>query len=295
MSEIDSGAQVGGADMDVDSLVASIESQDTGGGERAMSAPEPAAAPQKSQSELTYEFNSNGKPIRIAANDPKVTQWLSQGHSYSQRMQEFNQREQAFKAREQQIAQLQERYGPIDEYVKQNPDFWNHVTQQWESRGQTYDQNNPLARDLQQVRQELGEIKQFKQTLEQEKQAIKAADEDKALDGEIESIRKEYPDLDLNAVQPDGQSLMYHVLNYANTKGIRSFTDAFIAFNHKNLVSRAAEKAKESIGKDIQKKTKLGLLGVSSTPTKGVTRAQNVKDKSYEALLQEALEEANVS
>ena len=290
MSEIDSGAEgTGGAEIDVDSLVASIENQDTGG-ERQMSS-EPVAQP-KSQNELTYEFNSNGKPIRVAANDPKVTQWLSQGHSYAQRMQEFNQREQAFKAREQQIAELQERYGPIDDYVKQNPEFWNHVTQQWESRGQgQVDPNNPL---LAKIQSELGEIKQFKQTLEQEKQAIRNAEQDKALDGEIESIRKEYPDLDLDSVQPDGQSLMFHVLNYANTKGIRSFTDAFIAFNHKNLLSRAAEKAKESVGKDIQKKTKLGLLGSSPTPTKGVTRAENVKSKSYENLLQEAIDEAKL-
>ena len=150
---------------------------------------------------------------------------------------------------------------------------------------------NPL---LAKIQSELGEIKQFKQTLEQEKQAIRNAEQDKALDSEIESIRKEYPDLDLEAIQPDGQSLMFHVLNHANTRGIRSFTDAFIAFNHKNLLSRAAEKAKESVGKDIQKKTKLGLLGTSSTPTKGVTRAENVKSKSYENLLQEAIDEAKL-
>ena len=292
MSEIDSGAQgSSGAEIDVDSLVASIEEQGAGGGERQMSS-EPAPTQQKTQSELMYEFTSNGKPVRIAANDPKVTQWLSQGYSYPQKMQEINQRAAEIQQREAQIKELQERYGPIDDYVKQNPEFWNHVTQQWESRGQgQVDPNNPL---LQKIQSELGEIKQFKQTLEQEKQAIRNAEQDKALDGEIESIRKEYPDLDLDSVQPDGQSLMFHVLNYANTKGIRSFTDAFIAFNHKNLLSRAAEKAKESVGKDIQKKTKLGLLGSSPTPTKGVTRAENVKSKSYENLLQEAIDEAKL-
>jgi hypothetical protein len=254
-----------------------------------------AQAPQpQQQAAQEIEFTWNGKQIKAPISDPRVKQWAAQGYDYSQRMAEFNKTQQEIAQRQQQIAEIENRYKPIDEFVKQNPDWWTHVQSQWENRQRALDPTNPLAQELSQVKNQLQEINQFKEQLLTEKQLQQREQLDRALADEVQSIRKTYSNLDWDSPDANGYSLEQQVIKYAVDNGIRKFTTAFRDYYHDNLLKLAEERGKESIGKNIQKQTKLGLLGQTPTPKKQLSNAQDVKSKTYDQLLSEALDELSL-
>ena len=77
-------------------------------------------------------------------------------------------------------------------------------------------------------------------------------------------------------------------LGVSNAKGFKA---AFRDYMHERLVKDAELKGKESAQQEIQRRNKLGLLGTTPTPLKTIQPAVNLKDKSYEELAREALQE----
>lgn len=288
----------GSDDINVDQLLSEIDAG-SGAPEIPMTAgdapttpeeptPTQASAPAPAPAAQDFEFTWNGKQIKAPITDPRIKQWASQGYDYAQKIAEFNKQKQDFEP-------LAKRFGEVDAYIKENPEWWNHVQQAWETREQQaapqVDPNNPFAQELHKIKSEFTELKQFKdQTLTERQQQI-AQQEDQALEGEIKSIQEKYPDLDLSAVDESGKTLEFRVLDHAMKNGIKSFRAAFLDLNHEDLLKRAEERGKSAVTKDIQAKKKAGLLGTTSTPTKGVQDAQNHRNKSYDQLMHEALEE----
>jgi hypothetical protein len=290
-----SGADLGS--IDVDSLMNEIENAPSE--DRAMgAAPEPQSQPAQdgsqspTQTQSEIEFTWNGKQIKAPLD--KAKQWAQQGYDYAQKMAEYNRRQQEFSQKETWAKEAEGRYKAIDEYVQQNPQFWDHVTQSWQQQqisgqqGQGIDPANPF---VQKLLTEINDVKQFKQTLEQEKAAQARVQEDQQLDTEIKSIREQYGDLDFDTVGAEGTSLEQRVIQHAIQHNIASFKTAFRDLLHDDLLRKAEERGKEQITKDIQKRNKTGLLGTSPTPTKGVNHAADIKTKSYDRLLDEALSE----
>lgn len=291
--------QVGGADIDVDSLLASIEQpqESIPMTNEPQSQETPQAAPEsKTQNELMYEFNSNGKQVRVGANDPRVTQWLNQGYSYSQSVAALKQEQEQFKTEREQIQAIKDKYEGVDQWVQQNPQVWQRLMSEFQNQtpSEQQDPNNPLFQKIQALEQKLAGVEPVIQEFVSDKEKIKIEQQDKDLESQYQSIREKFSDLDLSAPQADGQSLEYHVLKFANENNIKNFEHAFKLYNHDHLVARASEKAKEALNKDIQKKTKLGLLGKSSTPTQGIQKVQDVKSKNYNDIEDEILKELNL-
>jgi small-conductance mechanosensitive channel len=238
------------------------------------------------------EFNYKGKQIKTRFDDPKVKQWASQGYDYGQRMQEFTSQREQFENQRKEFSQIEATYKPIDQWAKANPDKWNALFEGW--KRESLAGANQQAQLPPEVQQKLQEHDQFLNELKQEKLFQVIQQEDSALDAEIESVKKQFPHIDFSAQTQNGKSLEYRVVEYADKKGINSFADAFYAFNHKNLFNLAEQKGKEAVTQDIQKKTKLGILGKSAAPTRPSGLAQNVESKSYDDLLQEAKREYNI-
>jgi len=280
--------------IDVDALYNQIESEGAASREIPMTAPpeQPKADP-KPQTVQEYEFTANGKPIKAPID--KILQWASQGYDYPQKMAQLKQQAQEFEQKQQLYQQWEKKYKPIDEYIQENPDWWNHVEESWNNRTQTaLDPNNPLSKEFANLKNELGELRKFKEEISNERLNQKRQSEDEKLSTEIKSIRDQFQNLDFDQVDASGKTLEFRILEHAQANGISSFKAAFRDFYHDHLMKLAEERGKEAVQKDIQKKTKLGLLGTSPTPRKGLNDADNVKAKSYEALMQEALDELGI-
>lgn len=296
MSEQDEIPMTGGDTTDVDSLLQSIEQPGSTDIPMKAETPEPSPQPQ-APSEL--EFSWKDKQIKVPYSDARVKQWASQGYDYAQRMAEFKQQEQAFTQKQQQISELEQMYGPVDKYVRENPDWWNHVMQQYQTRQQqaqaTQDPNNPVLGVLNDLQSKLQQHEQFISESTQEKLRLQREKDDQALTGDIQSIRDTYKNIDFDTPDEFGKSLEYKVLEHAHQNGIRNFKTAFKDFYHDQLMKHAEERGKQNVQNDIQKKTKLGLLGTSQAPKKAINSAQNVKNKSYNELYREALDELGIN
>jgi hypothetical protein len=283
MSAIESGGSFDGGSNESEAV-----SNTQSGVEDALSN-DAAKAEAQAAAVAELEFNHNGKPVKVPFNDPRVTQWASQGYDYAQKMA-------AFKAQQQEAESQYAQYKPIDEYVRQNPAFWDHVTQSWEQKqnevnGVQLDPNDPIQKQILELKEQLKPVSQLMKDQEQQRAQQVIEQEDQALDGEIQSIREKYKDLDWDTPDTAGESLEIRVLKHAGEIGTKSFQAAMRDLLHDDLVKKAEERGKEQVTKDIQAKRKQGLLGTTPTPTKGITDAKHIKSQSYDQLLNEALQE----
>jgi hypothetical protein len=279
--------------VDVDSLMSgdsSGSSEIPMGDEPTQPSPKPQKTPEQAAA-AELAFNWNGKQIKAPLNDPRVTQWVSQGYDYAQKMQAFKQSQAEFEQKQRLISELESKYKPVEEYYSQNPDRWQYINQQYEAMKQGLDPSNPIAQKIQSFESKLSQVDQFIQNQQLERLNQQIAQEDSALESEIQSIRTEFKDLDWNTPDADGKDLEYRVLKHAQEIGTKSFRAAFRDFNHEHLLKLAEERAKENVIKERQKQTKLGLLGQSQAPKRGITNAENIKNKSYDDLIAEGIAE----
>lgn len=254
-----------------------------------------ADIPMESQTDdtpLEYTLKVNGKEIKAPVE--KVLQWAQMGYDYPQRSAELKKQQDDFqnqlKEKEKYWSELENKWKPykeVDEYASKNPDWWSQVSEQYKQKT-AVDSENPA---LKEVNEKLQKYDDFINSQKAKEESLKVEQEDKALESEIDSIRKTYDKIDFDTPDDGGNSLQMKVLKHAVENDIKSFKTAFRDYYHDHLVGKAKEEGKEIVSKDIQKRTKLGILGESSKPSKGLTVATNVRSKSYNDLEREALDE----
>lgn len=285
-------------EIDVDSLLSEIEAPS----EIPMHSSEEPAAPEQVASTWDasqFEFDWNGQKVKPDSLD-KAKLWMQQGHNYSQRAAELNRRqaefEQKFKEWEGQ-AKHYSRFDEVDKYVKENPQWWEFVEQQWSARHQNgQPQLDPnLEQVIRPLQEKLSQYDTFMQQLQNERQQEVIAKEDQALEAEISEIRNKHPNIDLNAVDESGKTLEQRILDHAMENGINTFRAAFRDYLHDQLVTTAKADSLQQEAKERQTATKQGLLGKTQTPRKQVERVQNVRGKSYDSITQEVLAELGIA
>lgn len=258
-------------EIDVDALLAEI------GDKSGEAAVEPTPAAEQVWNGQEWEFDWNGKKI-VPENRDKLKTWASQGYNYSQRMGELNkthaQRMAEAEARERAAQDVEKRYSPyaeVDKYAQDNKEWWQHVQESFKSRA-THGVDPVIAQHLNPLREELGEIKQF-MTAHQEAQAKAAleaeqAQQDEALDAEIDTIRKQFPNIDLSVRDESGETLERRIYAHANKIGTHSFGAAFKDLLFDQLVVQQQAQTKLQAVKGTQAQAKAGLLGKTPAPTK---------------------------
>lgn len=218
-----------------------------------------------------WKFSANGKEIIPDSRD-KIMTWASQGYNYSQRMGELNkthaQRMAEAEARARAAAELEERYAPfhkVNEYAEKNPDWWAFVQQSFEQRlAQEKGIDPNLAKVVAPLQEKLTQLEQAalerQQLEEQQRQAAIEQQEDQALDAEIGEIRKQYPNIDLSAIdQATGETLEVRICKHGVENGIRSFRAAFRDYLHDQLVNQHSAQAKQQQVKAVQAQAKAGI------------------------------------
>lgn len=255
---------------------------------------DPSAATQIPEE---YEINWNGKTIK--APREKALQWASQGYDYSQKMAAFKQEQEKFASERSQFDEVAGRYKSVDEFAKQNPDWWNHVEKSWEERQaqarNAVDPTDPVASELQSLKSTLAELTEFRNSVIAEKQEQQRQAQDTQLNQEITGIQKQYNSLDWTGIDENGLTLEMRVLQHAQSNNIPSFRAAFRDYYHDHLVTLAQSSRLENGVRNAQQARKEGLLGTTPTPKKTLTRAENVKNKSYGDLLAEGKAELGIN
>jgi len=284
---------------DIDALYDSLTNPEESEGQF-VDAPTQEAAPQvpaTPQAEPEYEYDWNGQKVKAPLS--AVLKKASMGHDYAQKMAEFNRQRESFGEEYKLSQQLKEQFGPVDEWVRSNPDKWEKlqaVIQAEKSGHADLDVNHPLFQELQSLKKQLNEsIMPTIQQMNEEKTRIKYEAEDKTLSDEIQSIQEKYKDLDWALQDEFGRSREMRVLKHASENGFKTFKSAFFDLYHDDLEKRAEERGKGSVQNDRLRQAKTGLLGKTQAPTQGLSKASNTKNKSYNDLTREALEELGLS
>lgn len=242
------------------------------------------------------KFTHNGKEIK--GSREQILQWATMGYNYPQRANELNQKLQTFEQQQnewlKQKQEFEQKFSPyqeIDKFASENQDWWSHVQEQYKQKlaGAT---SSP---EVAQLKAELAELKAFRDEYKTEKQSLKVQEEDSKLTQEIESIRKTYSNLDFDTPDAEGLSLEMRILKHAQDNNLPTFRAAFRDYYHDHLIGKAKEEGKELVSKEVQKRTKLGILSESSKPSKGLKVAENVSGKSYSDLQREAMEELGIA
>lgn len=292
----------------VDELLASIEAPSA---ERPMSAPEAETPAVPQWDGKQWEFEWGGKKV-FPDSQEKAKTWMSQGYNYSQRMGEFNKSKAAWESERQKFQQELDAerkklspYSKVDEYARNNPDWWKHVLAQYEQQqraGQPQLDPN-LQGVIRPLEEKLGKFEQYFQQMEQQKLEAQLKQEDQALDQDVQSIRKEFPNIDFDAPDPEtGKPLEKRILEHASEMfghlpaykpGV--FKAAFRDYLHDQLIEQAKASGREAVAKDAQANAKKGILGKTPAPVKGIKPAQSVKGKSYGDLLEEAKREYGIA
>lgn len=225
------------------------------------------AQPQESEPAAVqeFEYSANGKTIKEPID--AILKRASQGYNYAQHMAELKQREQELDSRYNSAVELEKKYGEIDKFAQENPEWNDHLHKTWDSRFDITGQGGEPSQQQQgvpsQFLQEFNELKSFVDN-------IKAEKADAAYQSAVDQVKNQYPDIDFGQTDPDsGKTLEQQVLDFAEQNSIGKFEPAFKAYYHDKLVERARNEAKDQMAGDIKQRAKAGLLGTSQAPTKG--------------------------
>jgi hypothetical protein len=274
-------------DLDSQKILDELASE---GGDKTEPPPAVSDAPKAWEPPEWAAFDSNGKRI-VPDSADKAKTWLSQGHNYSQRMAEFNRKRSEFEAKQKDWEPRVKRWEEVDTYARENPEWWQHVESQWNSR-QSPQRPPEIAQALAPIEEKLGKYESMLSAWEKEKEEIQFKQQESALDLEVDSIRKKHANIDLASVDDSGRSLEARVYAHATENGIPTFRAAFYDLMSDKLLELSSANAREAAAKEKASQAKAGIMGQSPTPVKGqVRQAENFRKKSYDDLAHEAMEE----
>lgn len=267
-------------EYDVDAIIANAYGQSSPTdnspvAEQSQPSPEP---PQSKE----FEFNARGQMIKIKEDDPRLSQWLSQGYDYSQNINGFKQEREGWEKSRQDWEQQWGTYREIDNFAKQNPDWWNQMQQSYEQKLSTpIEIPDQVKQYLEPIIKDYGLVKSFVQD-HQKQQIEKAnAEQDAKLGDAIKSIQEKYPNLDFVAKDESGLSLEHRVLKHAGENGFPTFRSAFLDYYHDSIEKQAEARGKEQVMSEMKKRQKLGLLDNPPAPGKNPFSSNNQRPKSW--------------
>jgi hypothetical protein len=98
--------------------------------------------------------------------------------------------------------------------------------------------------------------------------------------------------MDLDQIDPNtGMSYQNSVMKYGSENGIRTFKTAFLELYGDKVEAMREEAAKSQAASEWSKRQAQGFIGKTPTPTQGPTKAQNVRNRSWGSLTEEALKD----
>ena len=247
--------------------------------------------PPAQEAAKEYAFTVGGKEIKAPID--KIIRWAEMGYDAPNKIGSLQKEIESWKQKETQIKEMEERYGVVDKYARENPQWWQHAQSSYEQQQNQLSENNPLVSTINELKEQLSGLSSFKDQILQEKQQMQAMQDDEAYMKEFEAVRAQHPGIDLVTPDESGKTLEYKILEHAQRNGINKFTTAFRDMMHDDLMKSSEEKAKEKLMSDRVSRTKLGILGASPTPK--TRSAEYSKSKSYADLEREALEELGIN
>jgi len=302
-------------DDQVDEMVSNIESHDDINGtqdEPKQSEEQPNnEEPKQEQIEQALSFKTRddlmkhklsyrtGKGKEVEEDLATILQRASGGYHYAQNMGEYNKLMETYNTEHKPGIEaantLKDKYGKLEDYAKENPEWYDHWTNAYETRhtglpsGEVLpDQQQPNMQNMfkDMLSQELGPIKEYMTSQQLQLQNAEFSAQDNAFGKVVEDTRKAHPNVDFDHTDPaTGKSLEHQTLEYMKQTGIDDFNTAFKAYYHDNLVKMQVEAAIQQRDKTEVDRRKSGIVDVKP----GFRNSRPVDHKkSWDELMRDA-------
>lgn len=244
-----------------------------------------------------FRYNAAGKEIE--EDRETVLKRASMGYHYAQNMEQLKADRANLEAEQSRVRESENKWSAYDTYSNENPEWASHVKNQWENRnqfGQSQDSTQANVDIPPALQGEMQELRQFRDEFKGFMSANKREKEDAELNGQIDSTRKSYEDIDFSYSDPtSGKTLEFQVLEHMQVHGLNNFRAAFRDFYYDKLLAREVTKAKEETAKGLQERQRNGYLAESDTPVLGIRQPNNIKNKSYFDLIDEGIKELGIN
>jgi hypothetical protein len=241
------------------------------------------------------KYMASGKEVEESL-DTIINTRAPYGYHAAQRLEEANKKFQEAEQRFKTSQEMEQRWKQFDDYAKQNPAWMEHVNKSWQERENlNVDPSDPLAQRFSTYDNKIGTVESKVDQLLGHFQKQEQAKQDQEYMGQVESVKKAYPDIDFAAADEQGRSLEYRILEHASKKNITSagFETAFRDYYHDKLITLERAKAKEEAVKELQDQRKKGILGKSQAPQKTFSPA-DVSRMTSDDIRNAALNDASI-
>ena len=245
--------------------------------------------PQSTEPQF-FEYQASGKTVKEDLET--ILKRASQGYNYAQLVNEHKNSVESFQSeRDRHLADLGV-WKQYDEYAKQNPEWSEFVKSQWESRQSFGQPQNDLGHQQPSVNDIHPEVRTFMEEYRANQRVAQEQAEDSALNEQIQSVQKEFPEFDLSFSDPStGMTIEMQVIEHAKANGINSFKSAFKDLMMDQIIERRIAATKEATAKEIANRTKQGFISKSDTSLNDIG-SQKFKSSGslHDDLIQGALE-----
>lgn len=260
---------------------------------------------QKFPTNAEFQFAHGGKNLKVPYNS--LVNTYRQAANMQDKWAEFR------KAQSENQAKLQEydrykgfydKYGQLQEWSEKNPDQWNTLHDLWQNKdkhllahqvqgGQPGQQSpnglniEPLVGEITQLKSQLTKYDQMLQKMEaQEREAAETKDVD-FVKSEVQTFSKEFPDIDITELDPDGVPLWAKIVTWGNANGYQSWEPAAHMFLKQRIADSYQARARSEAMKSAKNERMNGVIKRSATPIgfgQGAGAPINKKQMSYAEL-----------
>lgn len=123
-----------------------------------------------------------------------------------------------------------------------------------------------LHATISQQAEKINQLLEWKSQFEQQNEQKHAEESRKFVDGEIETMKKEFPEINLDEQDENLIPLYTRIEKFGVEKGYQTFTDAFHAYFRPKIAEILVTRGKNEAVGNIKKDYKKGIVARSSTP-----------------------------
>ena len=221
-----------------------------------------------------FPVKHNGQ-VHKAPLDKLFTAWRERSHyddkfrGLKEERSKFDQERGDFEA----FTAMKQKFGDIQNWSEKNPDQWNALWDMFQNRDQHLAQGDEsqsyLAKEIAAMREELGGLREFKSSHEQEMERRQQAEDVASVEKEIAAFTEEFPDIDLGEKDPDGITLKANIVSFGIDHNMPDFESAALKYLKPRLVQTAEMKGRKETVAQVKKDHAAGVMGRSQTPFSG--------------------------
>lgn len=248
-----------------------------------------------------FQFVHGGKQLKVPYNS--LVNTYRQAAHMQDRWNDFKkvQAEQAEKLKSyDRLKGFYDKYGALQEWSEKNPDQWNALYELWQNKdrhllnhqigAQQQPQQpggpnlDPLVNEITNLKSQLSKYDQMLQKMEDSEKEAAEAKNLEFVKNEVQSFAKEFPEIEMTELDPDGVPLWSKIVNWGEANGFQEFTPAAYMYLKQRIAETYQARARSEAMKSVKTDHQAGIVKRSAMPLNGQGQRMQPKNMSYAEL-----------